>query len=475
MSDENQPWTKRYSPQDSEGFKGNQRGLSLLRQWIKKWVNGRPKDKAVFLVGPPGTGKTVGVHLLAEEMGYDLMEVNASDYRTKKQMEELIGRTTQQTVSITGKSRMILFDEMEGISGRNDRGGITTINRIIKDTQIPLILVANTVEEDMEDKFRNLARKTKIIEFNPIPFSEVCERLDSIAKKAGANIDDDVIEAIAVKSKGDLRSAINDLEAVARGRERTSLQDIEWLSDRDKQEYIPDVLNRIFGADTIWEARKAINTSLISYDDLYDWISENLPLVLDDTRDLLSGFEALAKADIYQNQARKNQDFRLLKYMFTEMTGGIAMSRRNSKGIGLMKQVTKQILRLGHPQSDYEIRETSEGLTVNPTHYLGRDVWGEANRSFRSMGGKWIKGTGWVIPYYRPPQLKWHYIKTYHDRRKMRKVAQAVADRCHIGTNEAIKEVIPLIKIIVDEDEEMSKDIIYWLDLEEKEVEWLKA
>lgn len=475
MSVENQPWTKKYSPQDSDEFKGNLRELNQIRRWLKKWNKGKPKDKAIFLVGPPGTGKTVGVHLLADEMGYDLMEVNASDYRTKKQLQEIIGRTTQQTVTITGNKRLILFDEMEGISGRSDRGGIPTINRFIKKTQIPIILIANTVEEDMEDKFRNLTRKTKIIEFNPISFSEICERLNSISREADVSVDREVVEDIAVKCKGDLRSAINDLEAVARGRDEISLKDIEWLGDRDKKEYIPDVLNRIFGADTIWEARKAINSSLIGYDDLYDWISENLPLVLDDKRDLLEGLEALAKADIYQNQARKNQNFRLLKYMFTSMTGGIAMSRSNSKGVGLMKQVTKQIMRLGHPQSDYEIRETSEGLTVNPTRYLGRDVWGKANKAFRSMGGKWVKGTGWVIPYYRPPQLKWHYIKTYHDRRKMKAVAQAVAERCHIGTSESIREVIPLIKIILKEDEDMSREILEWLDLEEKEEEWLKA
>lgn len=475
MSEQSQPWVERFRPRLIAEIVGNRSSVDKLVKWLGSWNGKIPKQRAAFLYGPPGTGKTVSVQAAAMKLGYDLMEINASDYRTKDRLDELIGRATLQTVSVFGKRRMILFDEMEGVSGRQDHGGITTIANIIKETRIPVILIASTISENMEEKFRPLRNKCLLIEFKPIAFADLLDGLQTIADRAGVQVDEEVLVTIAMRT-GDLRSAINDLESISIGKERVSIEDVEWLGERDQQEYTADVLTRIFSAKTLLQARKAISTSMIRYDDLFDWIYENMPLAMDDPHDLAEGIDALARADIHQNRARSTQAYRLLKYMFDEMTGGVAIAHRRSEGMGLRRQVTSVIAKLGLQQSAFTMHETPEGLLIKPNTWLGREKWRETNEAFRAMEGGWASDGGlWRVPYFRAPQIKWRYFRTVHNRRRMRSIAERVASKCHISSQEAVKEVIPLLRIIFQSDEKMTSEITDWLELEENEAEWLKS
>jgi replication factor C large subunit len=474
MSDDSQPWNFIFKPRNTDEIVGNRFAIDGFSKWLRSWKKKAPKKKSAFLYGPPGTGKSTAVHVIAKELGFEVLEVNASDYRTKKRIEELIGRAIKQPFTLFGKRRMILFDEMEGISGRADRGGVSTIVNVIGETLIPVVLVATTVFEDMEEKFRKLRDVSLLIEFRPVSFGEIYERLQLISETTGIEVEGEVLEALAANARGDLRSAINDLESIARGETEVRMEDMNLLMDRDRREYIPEVLRRIFSSKTLWEARKAISTAHIKYDDLYDWIYENLPLVLDDSGDLLQGLEALARADIHQNRARSSQSYRLLKYMFNEMTGGVAISRNNSQGTSLQKQVGITVARLGYPPNSFRISETPNGIMIRPVKYLGNQ-WRKVNNAFRNIGARWVRGGGgWEIPYFREPQTRWRYIRTYHSRRRLKSIALKIADKCHVSSKEAILDVIPLMQIMINDSQEMSEGISKWLNLEEKEIEHLK-
>jgi replication factor C large subunit len=315
-----QPWSSLFRPCTLKEIAGNERAIRQLQAWLKSWEKGIPKQRAAFLYGPPGVGKTCTVTALTTDQGYDLMEVNASDYRTKKKLDALIGRSIHQRVTITGKRRMILFDELEGVSGRQDHGGIGAMTAIIKETEIPVVLVATSIGERWEDKFRPLRDISLHIEYTAVPFSQILARLKTIVEELGIQVDEDVLELLADQSQGDLRSTINDLEAIARGRTRVTMAEASGLADRDRKDYTPDALMKMFSAKTLWDAKRIISSAHIPYDDLFDWIYENLPLVLDDPSDLAEGMEALARADIHQTRARRTQNYRLIKYMFNEMT-----------------------------------------------------------------------------------------------------------------------------------------------------------
>ncbi|MBA7710188.1 hypothetical protein ES703_119121 [subsurface metagenome] len=130
-------------------------------------------------------------------------------------------------------------------------------------------------------------------------------RLRECAADLGLSVDDEVLEHLADRSRGDLRSTLNDLEAVSRGKEKVTIQDVEGLGMRDRKDYTPDALNKMFSAKSLREARSVISSTHINYDTLFDWIYENLPVVLDSPRDLARGMEALSRADIHQTRAAR--------------------------------------------------------------------------------------------------------------------------------------------------------------------------
>jgi replication factor C large subunit len=474
LSAERLPWAVRFRPRTVADIADNREAVNELRLWLRGWEKGLPKERAVFLHGPPGTGKTSSVHVLAEEMGFDLLEINASDYRTRTKMEELVGRAATQNVTIFGKRRLILFDEMEGVSGHEDQGGIAAISDIIKTTRIPIILIATAITEgDYEEKFRPLRDKTIAIEFKPVPTMDVYAKLERIARELKLNAPPEALEALAIHSGGDLRSAINDLESIARGKGSVTVESINGLSIRDRQEYTPALVQNIFAAKTLLEARKSINQAYIEHEELFDWIYENLPLVLDEKHDLIAGLEALSRADIYAKRARSSS-YRLQKYMFNAMTGGVAFSRGHSEGMGLRRQVMTIVAKLGYPQSAFVFQETAQGMLVKPVKYMGDD-WRRVNDALRGVGATWVRGgNGWAIPYLRPPQLKWRYIRTYHSRRKMQAVAAKVAAKCHISSKEAVSEVIPLLRLMY-KNKANAEATTAWLELEEDEAEWLSG
>ena len=405
-----QPWSSLFRPCTLKEIAGNEKAIRQLQIWLKSWEGGVPKQRAAFLYGPPGVGKTCTVTALAADQGYELMEVNASDRRTKKKLNALIGRSIHQRVTITGKRRMILFDELEGVS---EHGGVRAIASIIKETEVPIVLIATSIGERWEDKFRPLKDISLHIKYTAVPFSQSLARLKRIVGELEIHVDEDVLELLANRSRGDLRSTINDLEAIARGRTRITMAEASVLTDRDRNDYTPDALMKLFSAKTLSDARRVISSAHIPYDDLFNWIYENLPLVLNDTSDLAEGMDALSRADIHQVRARRTQDYRLIKYMFDEMTGGVALARRSSEGVGL--------------------------------------------------------------PYFRPPQLVWRYRRTGHSRRLRKSIAKRIAERCHISTREVVAEVIPLLKVIYEEDLSMAEGISRWLDLEDKEVKWMRS
>ena len=473
MSTDRLPWAVRFRPRTVADIADNREAVNELKLWLRGWEKGVPKERAVFLHGPPGTGKTSSVHVLAEELGFDLLEINASDYRTRTRMEELIGRATTQNVTIFGKRRLILFDEMEGVSGHEDQGGISAIVDIIKTTRVPIILIATAIAEDNEEKFRPLRDKAIAIEYKPVPTMDVVAKLEKIAKELKLDAPPEALEALAVHSIGDLRSAINDLESIARGKGAITVEDVNTLGVRDRQDYTPAIIHNIFAAKTLWEARKSINQAYVDHEELFDWIYENIPLILDDKRDLSEALEALSRADIFAKRARSSS-YRLQKYMFNAMTGGVAFSRGHSEGLGLRRQVMTAVAKLGYPQSAFVFQETAQGMLVKPVKYMGDD-WRRVNDVLRGFGATWVRGgNGWAIPYLRPPQLKWRYIRTYHSRRKLQAVAAKVALKCHISSKEAVSEVIPLLRLMY-RNKDTADAVTAWLDLEEDEVDWIKG
>ena len=138
-----QLWPDKFFPKDLSEFLGNSDIVETVRQWGEQWAEGK-QGKPLLFFGATGSGKTCLAFLLAKYFDWELFEMNASDTRTKDAVERVAGAAAQGS-SFSGKKRLILLDEVDGLHGNSDRGGVAAINKIIKASKNPVILTANDV------------------------------------------------------------------------------------------------------------------------------------------------------------------------------------------------------------------------------------------------------------------------------------------------------------------------------------------
>ena len=74
-------WTERHRPSSESNLEGNESQRKKIREWLDDWKKGVPKKRAILLIGPPGVGKTSVARAVAQDMGWNVIELNASDDR----------------------------------------------------------------------------------------------------------------------------------------------------------------------------------------------------------------------------------------------------------------------------------------------------------------------------------------------------------------------------------------------------------
>ena len=156
-------FTEKYKPKRVSEIIGQEKAITSFNEWIKKWRKG---NKALLLHGPPGSGKTSLIQAYANERNLDFIEMNASDFRTADQIKEVLGQSTRQ-MSLFGKGKIFLLDEIDGLSGRKDSGGVKEIIDLIKKSNYPIILTAN---DPWNQKLRTLRTYCQLVEFSKINF-----------------------------------------------------------------------------------------------------------------------------------------------------------------------------------------------------------------------------------------------------------------------------------------------------------------
>ena len=400
-------WTLKHKPRTLKDVIGNKQAIQTLIEWVKAWNKAAPKKKAAFLYGPPGIGKTVTVEALAHDLDMELVEKNASDYRTEDAVKRFAGIASQYA-TLFGKKRLILFDELDGITGTQDRGGVKALTEIIKTTRCPIVLIANNA---YDPRFTNLRRYCMLIQFKKPPVSEVVKLLKKICLREGIAAEEAALRFIAQRSGGDVRSAINDLQALAQGKTRLTYDDVSWLAYRDRQENIFTVLKMIFYARSCTSAKQAVDMAEVDPDMLFEWIYENAPQHLTHPQDLARAMDALSMADVYRGRIRKTGNWKFMRYFLDFMTAGVAMARQKSRP------------------------------------------------------------SGWT-PFRFPKRIQ-ELSRTKGKRRLELAIGTKIKRRFHMSAYRASKEVLPYIKIIFENNVEMAAGIARWLDLDKEMIEYI--
>lgn len=317
-------WTEKYRPATLKQVLGNGKAIDELRVWALSWERGEPITGAAILYGPAGTGKTSAALALAHDLDWDYIEMNASDARTAGMIEKVaVPASRSQTFS--GKPRLVILDEADNLHGTADRGGAAAMLRLVRDTRQPVLLIANEYYEI--DK--SLRDAIKGIQFRSVRSTTIAQALRSICQAEGIDCDPDILIAIAERAGGDLRSAINDLQAAAEGQETLREEDLA-TAQRDVKSSIFRVLEVIYKGSNAKDALEASYNLDESPEDLINWVDENLPLAYSG-QDLLQGYETLARSDIFLGRVRRRQNYGLWRYASYLMTGGVQAAKKERK------------------------------------------------------------------------------------------------------------------------------------------------
>ncbi len=405
----NLPLAERTRPVRLGDLVGNPRARAQLIAFGESWARSRspPTLRAALLSGPPGVGKTSSAFALAEQFGWDVVEMNASDARNEAAIDEVAGRASRTHPLTSGpvdpqRHRvLILLDEADCLTGRpgderarsppplslreflrgrygsiedlnrawglgepgaprpflrweavpqsagsaawtrhpaaqadlrefgsrarprdlTDRGGLGAILRLVRETLQPVILTVNS-DQDLLRSSPAFRRSVARITFGPLLPGEMRATLGRIARSEGISIPSESMEALVERAQGDLRAAINDLEAVARSPVPVAGAS-PLLGHRDRAGDMEALLRESLSSARFYRAVEVRERTDSTPDDLVPWVEENLPREAPDPEHGLAAFQMLSEGDRCLQRARRYRTYGLWSYASEILTGGV--------------------------------------------------------------------------------------------------------------------------------------------------------
>ncbi|MEM2932852.1 MAG: replication factor C large subunit [Candidatus Pacearchaeota archaeon] len=305
-------WAEKYRPRNLNELQNLEEEKIKVYSFIKNYENIKEKAKACIIYGPPGTGKTALAYALANQLKLELIELNASDFRDKAHIKQTVSEAIKQK-SLFDKNKLIIIDELEGISGQEDRGGLAELSLIIDSSPYPILLITN---DPYNKRFTELRKKYQlIIETKKLSIVDIIKILKRVAKNEKIDVSDETLKLIAANAKGDARAAINDLQTLAERNKKVLLGEVsEYLrfSSRDKEQKIFDALRLLFNS-TILTSELFENVD-IELEEIIRWIDENLYREYEKEA-LARAYEMLSLADLYIHRIIRWQYWRFLAYV----------------------------------------------------------------------------------------------------------------------------------------------------------------
>ena len=302
----------------------DKRNLKKLMNFVEDYKN--QKKKILILYGSSGVGKTFIASYIAKKLDYELYELNPSNQLNKKNIAAGLKQAATQ-MSLFNKNKIILIDELDNFSSRYDRGYLSEITKIAKESNFPIIVTLNDLYNQKISSLRSKATKIEIKNASEDFMRKIAHKT---MEKNKFKVSEELLDSLIIKADGDLRALLLDLFIFSHFPleeiDSDKIKDFVGLARREKDHSIYDSIKTIFlpNKKEFYE----INSLNEDWNNLILWISENAFYVekVVDNPIFWNMFEQISKSDVFLRRIRYNQHWRFLVYVSFFLTKGINTS-----------------------------------------------------------------------------------------------------------------------------------------------------
>lgn len=317
-------WTDKYRPQELGQVVGNKKEIKIITDWVSSWKNNDPQIP-LLLVGPPGIGKTTLSQIIAKEFS-EYIELNASDKRSQDVIKNTIGESSAARSLFGDDYKLIILDEVDGIHGSNDRGGVRAIGEIIKTSHHPMILIAN---DFYSKRLQSIKPKCQVIKMKKARWNSISALLRKIAIAEGVDVEPGALKEIATKSQGDVRSAINTLQALSDKDNTLKSSDIDNIITKDTRSDIFNAITGVLKSKTPAHVKEAMwieeDPTLVM-----EYIAENIPREYQKKDEIKKAYDYISKADVFFGRTLASRNYGYWKYASDFMGIGVSNSKHET-------------------------------------------------------------------------------------------------------------------------------------------------
>lgn len=251
------PWVEKYRPKRLDMVVGQVEAVKRL----KSYVSSRNVPNMLFS-GPAGTGKTSAAVSLAKELygsefERNFLELNASDERGIDVVRNTI-KDFARTLAFNADFKIIFLDESDALTSDAQQALRRTMEKYTKTARF--CLSCNYSSKLIEP----IQSRCVVFRFMPLTAKDIEEKIHGIAENEKLKLEKDAVKALIYVSQGDMRKAVNVLQAASSLGKSITEDAIYKISSRAKPAEIKEMIHFALKGNFL-EARNRLDTLMYEY------------------------------------------------------------------------------------------------------------------------------------------------------------------------------------------------------------------
>jgi DNA polymerase III delta prime subunit len=238
----------------------------------------------------------------------------------------------------------------------SDRGGLGAIARLVRSTRQPLVLTVN--DDRSLNRYSAVFRTAALrIRFYPIRPDELSSHLVRVIRAERLAVTPAAVPAIVARAQGDLRAALNDLDAISYL--PAGPGQLEVLGARDRTADFAGLTAEALTSARFYRAGEVMDRLDAPPDDLLPWIEENIVHFAPDAARRDAAFATLVVAERFLMRATRARTYGLWSYASELLTGGVGLALRDRPvPIGAEAAFPRFLAAMGQSRAAREVRES---------------------------------------------------------------------------------------------------------------------